>query len=472
MTVSNSRRQLLRLLTLGSGCALLAACAPAAPPAPKEQPKAAEPTAAAADSSQAQKAETKPAEGKPAPAVTGGRTKINFAWPFAATTQAFQEELAKRFMEQNKSIEVEVEIIPQAQVLPKLTTAFSAGAGPDAVAIATGWTAQFASAGWLENLEERLKSSGLDNDLLPTSMVQARVYKNTAYSAGFLLDAYALYYNKQLFADAGLAEAPKTLDEFSQHAKKVTDPAKNRFGYYLLGGSGWAFAQWSTWMLASGGVGANNTLFDAGGKCVLNEPRRVAGLERWLAMYKEDKVSPSASATATFNDASNAFNAGQVGMVMGWMGYIANFSGGLGGDKFGVALPPAGPAGQFFYYGGNGYALNAQSKNKEAAWEYVKFLLTPEVNALVNQTWGAIPANSKALNQDWLKGPHFQAPLAIAQKLEAHVHTPLHFPEWGQFQITYSPEQVQKALLGQQTAQQHAENVAKFLDDARVKAAG
>jgi hypothetical protein len=37
-------------------------------------------------------------------------------------------------------------------------------------------------------------------------------------------------------------------------------------------------------------------------KCVLAGPKYVEGIEKWVALYQQDKVSPPASATATFQD--------------------------------------------------------------------------------------------------------------------------------------------------------------------------
>lgn len=409
-----------------------------------------------------------PAPGTSQPAVPKEKAKIVYAWPFAAIP-SFQEELAKRFMEKNKSVEVEVLIIPQEQVLPKLTAAYSGGAGPDIVAMSPAWIAQFAAAGWFENLEERLKSSGLDKDMLPVGLIQGRLYKNTAYMAGFLLDTYPLYYNKQMFADAGLKEPPKTVDEFAQYAKKMTDVSKNKYGYYLLGTSAWSFQQWCLWMVAHGGLGDKGTLYDANGKCIFTGAKHVEGLDKWLNLYKVDKVAPPAAAGGGFQDASNAFNAGQVGMVMGFLGYITEFSKGLGADKFGVAPLPAGPAGSFYHYGCNGYSLSAQSKNKDACWDFVKFLLTKETNGEVAKQWGAIPAIAKALDDEWLKNPLFEAPKMMVQKSEALVHTPRQLADWGKFFQTYGPEQIQKALAGQQTTQQTAANLAENLNAALAK---
>jgi multiple sugar transport system substrate-binding protein len=403
------------------------------------------------------------------PARAQGRTKVTFAWPFAVTSQVFQEELARRFMDSHKSIEVEVQIIPQTQAVPKLTAAFTGGAAPDCLALSHQWLTQFAGGGYLESLEPQLKATGLDRDLAAPLMAESRVVGNTAHSAGFLADAYVLYCSTAFLKDAGAAEPPRTFDEFTQLARKMTDAGKNRYGYYALGATGWSYNQWTSWMFAHGGLGAGNTYFDAARKCVFRGEKHVDGLQRWLDLYQKDKVSPAASATGTWQDSANAFNAGQLGMVFGWMGLIGNFSKSLGPDRFVVARPPAGPAGQFFYFGGNGYAINRQSKVKEAAWEYVRYLLTPEVNGLLNKEWGAIPGNTRAWTQPWLDTPHFRAPRAVVESPAALVRYPSHLPEWPQWFLNVCPANIQKTLLAQQTARQHVDTVATALEALLAK---
>jgi multiple sugar transport system substrate-binding protein len=405
-----------------------------------------------------------------APAQAGGKVKLTYAWPFAAA-QPVQSEIVKRFNDQSKTIEVELQIIPQDQVLPKLTTAFSGGAGPDALAMSPAWLSNFAAAGWLENLEDRLSSSGLDKEILPIALIQGRMYKNTAYMAGCVVDTYPLFYNTAMFDEAGLSGPPETIDEFHEYAKQLTDAANNRYGYFQLGGPGWSFQQWSYWMIAQGGIGVDNTLFDGDGKCIFRRPEAVAGLDRWLSLYQVDKVSPEASVSATFNDAANAFNAGQIGMAFGFLGYITNFRDGIGADKFGVAHCPSGPAGEFVHYGCNGFCIGSGSDKKDAAWEFLQFLLTPEINGWLNQEWGAIPSIEKALNEEYLQDPHFEAPKAMVQEVDALVHTPRQLADWGTYFQNYSVEEIQKAMLGQQTAQDFADHNSDFLEEAMAKEA-
>lgn len=403
-------------------------------------------------------------------AQTGGKVKISFMWPFVYAQPA-QRDLVSQFNAQSKTVEVEDQIIPQTQVLPKLTIAFSGGTAPDVLAVPGSLYAQFAASGWLENLESRFKGSDLEKDLLPPAVKLSRIYKNTAYGVGYAIALYAMYYNKEHFKEANLPGPPRTLDEFRDYAKKLTNPSKNRYGYYLLGGSGWAFQQWSTWMIATGGLGVNNTFFDASNKCILDGPKHVAGVERFLALYQTDKVSPPASATGTFNDAANAFNAGQVSLVFGWLPYIASLSKGLGADKFEVAVPPGGEAGQFIHFGGGDVlAISSQSKYKDAAWEFIKFMMAARNIGEINKE-APMPANVNVYGEKWMDNPHLTVPKQLVQMPEKLAMDPIYVPDYATFNINYSPEQIQKALLGQQTAQQFATNVAKFLTDSAAKLA-
>ena len=407
---------------------------------------------------------------KGARAQTGGKVKISFLWPFVYAQPA-QSELVAQFNAQSKTIEVEDQIIPQTQVLPKLTVAFSGGTAPDVLAVPGSLYAQFAASGWLENLEARWKETEFDKDLLPPAIKVARLYNNTAYGVCYVIALYAMYYNKEHFKEANLPGPPKTLDEFRDYARKLTNPSRNRYGYYLLGGSGWAFQQWSTWMIATGGLGVNNTFFDANNRCVLDSPKHVAGVERWLELYRTDKVSPPASATGTFNDAANAFNAGQVSLVFGWLPYIATLAKGIGPDKFEVAIPPAGEAGQFIHFGGGDvFAISSQSKNKDAAWEFIKFLMLAKNISEINKE-APMPANVNVYGEKWMDNPHLAVPKQMVRMTANLALDPVYVPDYATFNINYSPEQIQKALLGQQTAQQFATNVAKFLTDSAAKKA-
>ncbi|WP_027135639.1 ABC transporter substrate-binding protein [Geminicoccus roseus] len=401
------------------------------------------------------------------PRHASARTKIRFAWPFINGPKGI-EDLAARFNEQSRSVEVEVEIVPQLQAIPKLTEAFAAGTGPDCLAISDIWLAQLAGGGWLESLEPYLADSGLEPEISPASMGIARMYQQTAYYVGFVVEAYTLYYNKLLFAEAGLDGPPIDLDEFRIHAERLTDARRDRYGYYAEGGDGWSFQQWTTWALGTGGLGVDRTFFDANGKCVLNTPAHAQGLQQWLDLYQKSKVSPPTSAVGTFVDQANAFSAGQVAMVFGWGSYVMTMAEAIGQANLGTARTPAGPTGSNYYFAGNGFSINSASPSKEASWEFIEFLLRPENNSEWNRLYGAIPTITRTWEEAWLTQPKYQAILAMLRDGPSLVYHPRYIPGYGSFQSQFSPPQIQKTLLGGQTAQEHLAVIAAALDELRA----
>lgn len=395
--------------------------------------------------------------------------RITFVWPFAGGERGMQV-LVNRFNDGQRAIQVEMQVVPQVQAIPRLTTAFTGGAGPDCLAMSDAWLSQFAGGGWLENLDPLLAGTSIEQEIVPGSMQIARMMGGRAFYVGYMVEAYSLYYNRRLFQEAGIAEAPATIDAFRDAAIKLTDARRNRYGYYVLGGTGWQFQQWSTWMLNHGGTGVDRTFFDAEGRSVLAGPRHVEGLEKWIDLYQRDRVSPPASATGTFQDQTNAFAAAQVAMVMGWGIGLSTLAEGIGEANLGVAAMPAGPAGQYFYYAGNGFSVNAASRQKDAAWEFLRWVLRRDNMEFWNREFGAIPANVTVWDAEWLRAPKYRAPMAMIRSTDRLLRHPRHLPGYASFQAQFAPEQIQRTLLGRQTAAQHAQAIVTALNELRARA--
>jgi multiple sugar transport system substrate-binding protein len=380
----------------------------------------------------------------------------------------FVNQLCKEFSDQKKTITVEAQAIPFDEVVPKLTTAFNAGVAPDLMIMSTVWIAQFAAGGFLEDIGPRLKGSGLDQKILPGALRYGRVYKDIQYNLNYQLEVFPLYYNKQMLADAGFNNPPQDLDELAQMAKKLTDPAKNQYGFYMPGIGGWSYQYWSLWAFNYGGVGVDNSPFDADGRCIYNDPALVAGLQKYLDMFLKDNVSPGDSPTKTAGDLENAFNAGTIAMSMGWLESIATYRKGMGKDKFGVAWAPKGPAGQFVYSAADGVVMNSKTPDKDAAWEFMTWFMSPEINERVAENTGVLPSVIEDLSLPYWADDQYKVCTDMAFKGEL-LQRPNMLPEWGSFQDSKQPEELQAALLGKQTAQEMADHISEFLTAAMQK---
>ena len=78
-------------------------------------------------------------------------------------------------------------------------------------------------------------------------------YQGKLYGFPILSSARAFFYNKDLFAKAGLAGPPKTWEEFVQAARRIQALGEGTIGYALPLGPEEAQAEWSIWMWNSGG---------------------------------------------------------------------------------------------------------------------------------------------------------------------------------------------------------------------------
>ena len=90
----------------------------------------------------------------------------------------------------------------------------SAGDVPDVVEMPDRWQSLYANNGMLESLEPYLAKWEHTKDLNDRALEMGRYVKKTAYALPYGFYLRALFYNKKLFKEAGVAGPPKTLDDF------------------------------------------------------------------------------------------------------------------------------------------------------------------------------------------------------------------------------------------------------------------
>lgn len=113
----------------------------------------------------------------------------------------------------------------------------------------------------------------------------------------------------------------------------------------------------------------------------VNSDSAVAGLEFYKELY--DTATPPGSSNWYMGENIDAYKSGQVALQMNfafiWPGVEADPN--VGGGKSGYFPNPAGPNGQFAQLGGQGISVVANSDNKDAALEYIKWFAQPEIQA-------------------------------------------------------------------------------------------
>src|SRR6202050_3583516 len=120
--------------------------------------------------------------------------------------------IVKTFEDANPGVRVEVTSLPWGPSFEKFATMVAAGDTPDVVEMPDLWLALYANNGMLESLEPYLKTWEHTPELNQRIFQLAREVRNTAYMLPYGFYLRALYYNKKMFAAAGVSGPPKTLD--------------------------------------------------------------------------------------------------------------------------------------------------------------------------------------------------------------------------------------------------------------------
>src|SRR5690606_35464534 len=245
------------------------------------------------------------------------------------------------------------------------------------------------------------------------------------YSIPFNSSNAILYYNKDMFREAGLdpERPPRTYSEFREYARRMTGNGKYGFGNYIYG---WYFEQLLAVADAEYVNNGNGRLAPATAATFNNE-RGVAILQ----LFKDMKDDGSYLDTGRDGDALRAaFVSGQVAMRIGSTGGFASTFADIG-DRFelGAAFLPAPDDVEWggVVIGGGSIWMTAgfSEEEEEAAWYFLKHLVSPESTAYWHINTGYFPVDRRALELPEVKALHERYPqfrVAIDQ-LEASRQT-------------------------------------------------
>ncbi|GAB7266153.1 hypothetical protein DZS_09880 [Dickeya ananatis] len=157
------------------------------------------------------------------------------------------------------------------------------------------------------------------------------------YAIPFHNSTPILYYNKNLFEKAGIAQPPQTWQELLADAKKLTDQSKGQWGIMLPSTNddygGWIF---SSLVRANGGNYFNENY---PGEVYYNSPTTIGALRFWQNLIYKDKVMPSGVLDS--KQISAAFFSGKLGMTMLSTGALGFMRENTKDFELGVAMLPA-----------------------------------------------------------------------------------------------------------------------------------
>ncbi|MFB8176262.1 extracellular solute-binding protein [Streptomyces sp. NPDC055966] len=232
----------------------------------------------------------------------------------ANSSKKYWDSVVQAYEAQHSGVKVEVSVYSWNDVDAKVKAMVADGHAPDLAQI--GAYADYAAAGKLYPASDLL-SIRTQADFL-SQLSDAGQWNHTQYGIPFGASTRVLFYNKTLFAKAGITTPPTTWDELASDAKALKDKGVT-YPVALPLGPEEAQAETMQWLLSgSGSENGGNGYTDDVGTYTIDSAQNVDTFT-WL---KDDLVGkgltgPVAPGRLNRADAFAAFANGQVGMLNG-----------------------------------------------------------------------------------------------------------------------------------------------------------
>jgi len=289
------------------------------------------------------------------------------------------------FEKQNPGTKVTLEAMPSENMRTVLQTQLRSGEGPDVFSWGSGpgYAGALAKAGLLYDL-----TSAYETNKWPVyDFAKERVtFDGKIVGVPGEMETIGLFYNKDMFAAAGVAE-PKNLAELEAAAGKFKDQKKIPIA--VNDKEGWQGGHLLSMALSSR-VGSKGMDALLTGKTPWTSPDVVASLQLWKDWNDKGYLTPSP--TSVTNDAAAAlFYSGKAAVLPTGSWAIDSIE---KNAKFGVGYIPF-PAednpGVFVGGLGSGPFISASSKKIDTALKFVDFLASPEHGRWTVENLGTIP---------------------------------------------------------------------------------
>jgi multiple sugar transport system substrate-binding protein len=295
--------------------------------------------------------------------------------------------------------QIEVTIVPGDQFVTKLATSIAGGVSPDIVAIDLIYTPAFMEAGQLTDITELAKGLPFFDNLSPAHVNLGTWSDSKIYALPFTAEGSILLYNKGLFEQAGLdpEKPPTTWDEVYEAAKAIRALGDDIYGFYFAGAcAGCNAFTFLPLIWASGG----DVLSTDYSQPTLTDPAVKEALEFYKKLWDEGLV-PSGAEVDQGTDFLNAFTSGKIGMAGSGAFSISVLKNEHPDVDFGIAFLPGKDGGQSSFAGGDNIAIPTGSKNVEAAFEFIAWLLSDEVQLDIIAKGNQLPVRTDLAENEY-----------------------------------------------------------------------
>ena len=333
---------------------------------------------------------------------------------------AANKALIRGFEKQYPNVKVVYQYFPYDVFIKKLITAYASHTQPDVAQMFGTWVTPYAKAGQLDPVPPSVMTPAqITKTFWPASL---GAYKWQEHYYGlpheYNLENGAILINTTLWQQAGLREYPRTWAQMVADAKKLTryDSHGNvtRAGLGTFDpGDDYVFLPLSM-LLQEGG----NYFAKDGVHVNLTSPAMIKAVTAFTELYTKDKV-----ASYALDSNGAAIGQGRIAMAFDGPWVIPVIRASYPKLKFVYVQIPSFTSTPPYFAAESGWGevVSRASKNKEAAWAFVRYLSTQQSDRSWNITTATVPAH-----RDLFDDPQYLAKLP-AIKTSFHI---LRYGRW------------------------------------------
>jgi len=304
-----------------------------------------------------------------------------------------EQQLAEEFNATHDDIEIQLDAIPGDGYGDRLTTSFSSGDGYDIFLSGEGDFYKWVGLGMVESLDPYIAQDTDWENPMSDSIMNMGVVGTTQ---SYLIKDYnpmCLWYNKDMFDEASVGYPTEdwTWDDLYEAAGKLT--SRNASGDYETFGfqaQKWGYAV-ASYLESLGYSYLSEDYATADG--YLNNPNLAQALDTYFGWAEgDDRISPNAADEDTYGGGTSMMINGKLAMMItgGW----AKSSLEDAGTNYATALLPDSHKS---YFCASGYAISTTCKDKDAAWEVLKWLTSERASELRADQEAVLPTSEAQL---------------------------------------------------------------------------
>ncbi len=283
--------------------------------------------------------------------------------------------MTQEFQAANPGVTVNLTFVAYEELSPKILTSAKSG-GYDVILGDCIWPAQFAQAGMVLDLTDKVKA--LDLSDIYQGALDSVTYKGRYYGIPWLNDVKYLYYNKAMLAKAGYADPPATWDELTAMAKAIKD--QGIVDYPIA----WSWSQAEClicdYTAVAGSFGGS--FVDADNNPTLNSEANKKALDFMVGTLNDGLTNPK-SLEMIEDDVLSTFVSGNAAFALNWT-YMYNAAkdaaqSSVAEDVGITAIPGTDAAASATVNGGMPLMITSGSKYPDQAWAYALYLSSKDV---------------------------------------------------------------------------------------------